>query len=210
MLKNKFVSLREAQKNEDGLTIAEIIVAVTIILVTLVSMGLALGNVFEAQSVTESRNRAVAIAQDRISQAQLVSFPEVGFPVEYLSMDQAAGGLGGVIEYNGEKIKTINVASTAFDVMPYEETVVGKTDLRVFTYVTEVRENSFDGTVSTFDSRDDISPRRVSVVVEWDTVDGTQTIVRSLVRFPNPIECAPVFALSNVNDPNIPEGCIND
>lgn len=206
MLKRTVVSLRGKTSLEQGLGIVEILVAVTIIVIALVSSAFALSNTFEAQSVTESRNRAVAIAQDRIAQAQLVSYREVGFPKALLDVDQTVGGLGGITTYNGETIKTIDVGETAFAVKPYEEIVVGKTDLEVSTYVTSIRPNTFDGTIESFIVTD-LAPRRVTVVVNWTTKDGVQSVVRSLVKYPSPTECAPAYTLQAAAV--IPEGCVN-
>lgn len=204
-LKNKLFAIWDRQHREEGLGITEVLVAVTITVIVLISTALAMTNTFEAQSVTESRNRAVAIAQGHISKAQLVAFPELGFPADSLHSDQMSGGLGGIGEYNGENIVVIDVTDTAFGVDPYEEVVVGKTDLRVSTYVTHVRPNTFDGSDVRMNQAMDIKPRRVSVIVEWDTKDGTQSVVRSIIRYPTPLECAPPFAVSN--PANIPAGC---
>lgn len=206
MLRKFIAYLRETRHREEGLGITEVIVTVAIIIVATLGTGLALGNTFEAQALTESRNRAVAIAQDRIAQAQLVSYKEIGFPLALLNQDQVSGGLGGAVEYNGEKIKTINIDETAFKVLPYEEVVVGKTDLSVSTYVTVVRPNTFDGTVETF-AVSDLAPRRITVVVKWETARGTQSVVRSIVKYPNPNECAPNYTVKNTT--NMPEGCVN-
>lgn len=198
---------RGKETREEGIGITEIVVAVVIIIFALLGSGLAIGNAFEAQATNESRNKAVAIAQDRISQAQLVSFTDIGFPQGKAESDQMAGGLGGIVEYNGEAMVILDVEELAFNVPPYEEVTVGKTNLDVSTYVTKIRENSFDGTISTF-SAGDLSPRRVTIVVQWESQTGTQNVVRSLVRYPNPVECAPLYAVSNLS--NAPEGCTNE
>lgn len=195
---------RKKSNNELGMTVADVMTAAVLLITAILFTIGSLGTTFDAQSMTESRNRAIGIAQDRIAKAQLVNFRELGFPQSEIDKPKIAGGLDGLTEYNGETLKAINT-ETAFEVKPYEEAVVGKHDLKVTTYVTQVRMNTFDGSESPFIQYQDISPTRVTVVVEWDTAEGTHNVIRSLVRYPSPTECAPLHALSN--RVNLPEGC---
>lgn len=200
----RFVVRQKREMRELGLTVAEIIVTAVIIVSTLLFSAGAFGNVFDAQTTTETRNRAVAIAQDRIAKTQTTPFRELGFNSSQMLADRIAGGLGGITEYNGEKIRQLNL-NESLDVEPYEEAVVGKTNLTVSTYITKVQPNTFDGTSRVFIPTADIAPTRVSVVVQWNDETGTQKVVRSIIRYPATNECAPLHALKGTA--NIPEGC---
>ena len=202
----KFAGRHKREMREFGMTVAEVIVAAVIIISTLLFSAGAFNNVFDAQTTTETRNRAVAIAQDRIAKTQMTHFRDLGFNSSQMSTDRIAGGLGGITEYNGEKIRTlITNPNTSLDVNPYEEEVVGKTNLTVTTYITKVQPNTFDGTSKVFIPTLDIAPARVSVIVEWNDKTGTQKVVRSIIRYPSTNECAPVHSLTNTTA--TPEGC---
>lgn len=207
MLKNKSASLLRGYK-EEGFSLVEVLVSAAIILMILTFAAVSSGTIFETQSSNEARNRAVGVAQDRISRAQLVDFIDLGFPVEHRDLNQADGGYNGATSYNDESLVFIPSGSPALGMMPYEETRVGQYDLRVNTYVTTVKSNSFDSTVGSFSSPEDLSPKRITVVVQWDEKEGTQTVVRSVVRSPSPSECAPRHALTDPNDVNAPAGCL--
>lgn len=217
MIKNRLAVLRRS-KNEEGFSIAEALVAAVVILVVLTATALGTGAIFETQTMNESRNRAVAIAQDRIARAQIATFREIGYPASYEDLSKVEGGLGGVTEYNGEEIRFFDDTNgaggiidlmLAFDVMPYERTFIGETELDVNTYVTSIPQNRFDGAPGSFRTSDDLAPARVTVVVQWDTKEGTQSVVRSLVRYPAIDECAPKYTLDDPSDANIPGGCKN-
>lgn len=202
--------IREALRgnSEAGMTLVEVLVAVTVILTVAVTASLALGKTFQAQSTTEARNRAVGLSQDRLAKGQLIHFADLMFDKKYATANQLEGGLGGLSEYNNEPILFSSISGVSnLPLIPYEEATVGQNDFRVYTYITKVPENNFDGAPGSFSSREDISPRRITVVVEWDSSAGTQSVVRSVVRYPAPSECAPLSALVKADSPNIPEGC---
>lgn len=200
----RFAGRQKRGMRELGLTVAEIIVTAVIIVSTLLFTAGGLATIFDAQSTTETRNRAVAIAQDRIAKTQTTPFRELGFNSSQMLTDRIAGGLGGITEYNGEKIRQLNL-NESLGVEPYEEAVVGKTNLTVSTYITKVQPNTFDGTSRVFIPTTDIAPARVSVVVQWNDTSGSQKVVRSVIRYPSTSECAPLHALKGST--NIPEGC---
>lgn len=200
----KFAVRQKREVRELGMTVAEIIVAAVIIVSTLLFSAGAFSNVFDAQSTTETRNRAVAIAQDRIAKTQTAHFRELGFNSAQMTADRIAGGLGGITEYNGEKIRQLTI-NESLKIDPYEEAVVGKTNLSVSTYITKVQPNTFDGTSQVFIPGFDIAPARVSVVVEWNDNTGAQKVVRSIIRYPSASECAPVHAIKGTT--TIPDGC---
>lgn len=200
----KFAGRHKSEMREFGMTVAEVIVSAVIIISTLLFSAGAFNNVFDAQTTTETRNRAVAIAQDRIAKTQMTHFRDLGFDNSQMITDRIAGGLGGITEYNGEKIRTL-ANNDSLAVEPYEEAVVGKTNLTVTTYITKVQPNTFDGTSKVFLPTLDIAPARVSVIVEWNDETGTQKVVRSIIRYPATSECAPIHALTNTTA--TPEGC---
>ncbi len=203
----KFLHNRKNDR-DSGIGIVEVLVAVTIIVVSLLGSALAIGNALEAQSTTEARNRAVTEAQDRVSQTQLIPFYALGVTNDQLIADQASGGLGGSTEYNGETIVVFPDAK--LPVEPYAEEAIGKNSLRIFTYVTTVRENTFDGTIQPFVGGKDLAPKRVTVVVQWDSARGNEEVVRSWVKYPTATECAPLAAIKNhISIQYAPEGCKN-
>lgn len=208
MWRNKGVSLLRRHK-EDGFSLIEVLVSAAIILLILTFAATSSSTIFETQASNESRNRAVAIAQDRISRAQLAEFTEVGFPQEYLDKPQTDGGFSQLSRYNDESIIFLPDGAPSLGILPYEEVKVGQYSLRISTYVTQVKPNSFDGTVGSFESPDDLPPRRVTVVVNWDEKgQETQSIVRSMVRYAPPAECAPLHTLNDPSDLNAPQGCL--
>lgn len=207
MLRQVTKFLHEKKRYRDsGIGIVEVLVAVTIIVISLLGSALAMGNALEAQSTTEARNRAVAISSDRISQTQLMPFYALGVTPAQLDAHQAAGGLGGVDQYNGENV--VVFADAKLPVEPYAEANIGKNNLRIFTYVTKVRTNTFDGTTDTFTVGNDLVPKRITVIVQWDSARGNEEVVRSWIKYPTATECAPLAALKG--DTSIqfaPEGC---
>lgn len=200
--------MRRHRDGEDGFTLVEVLVSAVIILMILTFTAVGSSTVFDTQASNEARNRAVGIAQDRIARSQLVDFVDVGFPQEYHYMSQAEGGYGNLSNYNDETLVVLPRGSTALGFFPYEETRVGQYEMRVNTYVTQIKANSFDGTVGSFTPTEDLPPRRVTVVVQWDEKEETQTVVRSVVRYPSPSECAPLHTLNDPNDPLAPIGCL--
>lgn len=199
--------VREMRKSEDGLTIAEILVAFSIIIGVLLSTAMVMGYAFTSQSTGEARDRAVQIARDRIEQTRQISYSDMAVTYEQSQKATLDNGLGSDTSYNGEDIVILPDGYTSnLGFSPYEEVSVGQYDFRVWTYITKVKANTFDGTLPHLNSTE-ILPKRITVVVQWSTPDGDQDVVQSWVRTPYINECIPTVALTAAASAAPPIGC---
>jgi hypothetical protein len=207
MLKKILRRVNETRKSEDGLTIAEVLVAFTIIVGVLLSTAIVMGYAFTSQVTGEGRNRAVQVARDNIEVARQVSFTDMAVTYDQSQRSVLEDGLGDDRDYNGEPIVILpqGVDST-LSFSPYEEKVVGQYSFRVWSYITQVKDSTFDGTAPILDATE-IHPKRITVVVRWDSPDGEQEVVQSWVRNPSINECIPTYALRPSSAQYAPVGC---
>lgn len=199
--------VKETRTSEDGLTIAEIIVAFAIIVGVLLSSAMLMGYSFTTQSASEGRDKAVQIARDIIEESRQVPWGEFGVEFDKKNADVFSGGVGGDFDYNGEEIFFLpDGIDSSLTYNPYQETFLGEHVYTVRTYITNVNPASFDGTLP-FQNTNETEPRRITVVVSWVTPEGPQEVVQTWVRAPLAAECIPNHALNTSAVTAKPAGC---
>lgn len=207
MLKKILNRIRDTRKSEDGLTIAEVLVAFSIIVGVLLSTAIVMGYAFTSQVTGEGRNRAVQTARDNIEIARQVSFSDMAVTYEQSNRSVLEDGLGDTRSYNGEPIVILPQGyDSSISFSPYEEKLVGQYNFRVWSYITEVQDNTFDQTLPMLDNTE-IRPKRITVIVRWDAPEGEQEVVQSWVRSPGIQDCIPTYALDTTYAQTIPIGC---
>lgn len=207
MLKKILNRIHETRKSEDGLTIAEVLVAFSIIVGVLLSTAIVMGYAFTSQTTGEGRNRAVQVARDNIEIARQVSFSDMAVTYDQANRSVLEDGLGTDRDYHGEPIVILPQGEdSTLSFSPYEEILVGQYNFRVWSYITEVQDNTFDSTVPILDSTE-IRPKRITVVVRWDAPEGEQEVIQSWVRNPSIRECIPTYAVSPSSTQYAPVGC---
>lgn len=199
--------LREVRQREDGLTIAEVLVAFSIIIGVLLATAMVMGYAFTSQSTGEGRDRAVQVARDRIEETRQVSFSDMAVTYDQSRKSTLEEGLGNDHIYNGEQIAILPSGyESTLNFPPYEEVLIGQYNFRVWTYITKVKDVSFDGTFPHLSSTE-IHPKRLTVVVKWDSPDGEQEVVQSWIRTPYINECIPTIAFKPTGSAAPPIGC---
>jgi type II secretory pathway pseudopilin PulG len=201
-VKLKFASLMQKLKNmrnEDGISLIEVMVSFIIIVGVLVATALAMASAFNSQATSEGRDRAVQLARSVVEQSRQVPYPNLGFSLYNQNLSLAQGGLSGQTTYNNENIVIIPDANVLpqQNFPPYHEEVIGQTVYKVFTYITQVKANSsFDQTAGKINANAP-APKRTTVIVRWDTTAGTQEVAQTWVRNPTIAECIPTSLVSN-------------
>lgn len=206
----KFASVMQKLKNtrnEDGISLIEVMVSFIIIIGVLVATALAMTSAFNSQATSEGRDRAVQLSRSIIEQSRQVGYGNLGFSQYNVDLSLAEGGLSGQTLYNDEKIVTIpdTMVLPQQNFPPYHEEVIGQTVYKVFTYITEVKaDSSFDQTGGKINANAP-APKRTTVIVRWDTTAGSQEVAQTWVRNPTIAECIPTSLVSN--PAQTPEEC---
>lgn len=206
----KFASLMQKLKNmrnEDGISLIEVMVSFILIIGVLLATALAMTSAFSSQATGEGRDRAVQIARSVVEQSRQVGFGNLGISADSQSLSLAEGGLSGQAVYNNENIVIIpdSMVLPQQNFPPYHEEVVGQTVYKIFTYITDVKAAStFDQTGGKINANAP-APKRTTVIVHWDTTEGTQEVAQTWVRTPTIAECIPTSLVSNPTQ--TPEEC---
>lgn len=206
----KFASLMQKLKNmrnEDGVSLIEVMVSFIIIIGVLVATALAMTSAFNSQATSEGRDRAVNLARSIIEQSRQVGYGNLGVSQYNVDLSLAEGGLSGQTLYNDEKIAIIpdTMVLPQQNFPPYHEEVSGQTVYKVFTYITEVKaDSSFDQTGGKINANAP-APKRTTVIIKWDTTAGSQEVAQTWVRNPTIAECIPTSLVSNPTQ--TPEEC---
>jgi type II secretory pathway pseudopilin PulG len=201
-VKLKFASLMQKLKNmrnEDGVSLIEVMVSFIMIVGILTATALAMTSAFNSQATSEGRDRAVQLARSVVEQSRQVGFGNLGFSQYNQNLSLAEGGLSGQTVYNNENIVIIpdSMVLPQQNFPPYHEEVIGQTVYKVFTYITQVKAaSSFDQTGGKI-SANAPAPKRTTVIVRWDTTAGSQEVAQTWVRTPTIAECIPTSLVSN-------------
>lgn len=203
-VKLKFASLMQKLKNmrnEDGVSLIEVMVSFIIIIGVLVATALAMTSAFNSQATGEGRDKAVQLARSLVEQSRQVGYGNLGFSQYNQSLSLAEGGLSGQTVYNNENIVIIpdSMVLPQQNFPPYHEEVIGQTVYKVFTYITQVKAaSSFDQTGGKINANAP-APKRTTIIVRWDTTGGSQEVAQTWVRTPTIAECIPTSIVSNAS-----------
>lgn len=210
-MKNFRTRLQQSRNAEDGLTLIELMVSIVIIVTVLLASAFALNAAFKAQTVSETKSRAVQIAREQSEKAKQRSFVDtrVIAPVEY-----RPGEVEVPKTYKGELmiIRTADRINDNGDLenLGFVHRVTQEqngTKFTILTYVTRVTSTSFDGAganvqLETKDMRLNSNTstltkvagpvvKRITVVVQWDVDGQVNSTATSVIRAPHPTECIP-------------------
>lgn len=206
----KFASVMQKLKNmrnEDGVSLIEVMVSFILIIGVLLATALAMTSAFSSQATGEGRDRAVQLARHVVEQSRQVGFGNLGVSQDNQNLSLAEGGLSGQTVYNNEKIVVIpdSMVLPQQNFPPYHEEVVGQTVYRIFTYITQVKSaTTFDQTAGKINANAP-APKRTTVIINWDTTAGPQEVAQTWVRNPTIAECIPTSLVSNPTQ--TPEEC---
>jgi prepilin-type N-terminal cleavage/methylation domain-containing protein len=221
-MKNFKTCLKRTQQAEDGLTLIELMVSIVIIVTVLLASAFALNAAFKAQTVSETKSRAVEIAREQSEKAKQRSYIETRLVV---AADPRPGEVVPPDVYKGEKMitKTADRINDNGDLdnIGFVHRITQEqngTKFTILTYVTQVTSPSFDSAGDNIQlSKKDMAlnsntpnvlttvaapiVKRITVVVEW-TVDGqVNSTSTSVVRAPHPTECIPPRVEANGGAP---------
>lgn len=194
-----FMQKLKNMRNEDGVSLIEVMVSFILIIGVLLATALAMTSAFNSQATGEGRDKGVQLARHVIEQSRQVGFGNLGVSDYNQNLSLAEGGLSGQTVYNDEKIVVIpdSMVLPQQNFPPYHEAVVGQTVYKVFTYITQVKAAStFDQTGGKINANAP-APKRTTVIVHWDTAAGTQEVAQTWVRNPTIAECIPTSLVSN-------------
>lgn len=155
------------------MTLIEMMAALTVVMIVLVSLVAALINSEKAQQISEGTDRATQIAQARIERIRQLDWANIGFytntlgspPAEYATY--APAGETRIILGPTDPNTGLNV------IQPYYVDNSLKNPLKVYTYITWGRDTSL-GLPTTATGGGTYSFKRVKVVVDWTPPGGTQ------------------------------------
>jgi type II secretory pathway pseudopilin PulG len=211
---NKKYFKRRSQ--EDGITLAEVMVAIVVIAILLVASASAFATAISASVLSQTRNQAIQISQDIISVAKQAPFSKLGLVLPQGSdtpPSQCSETWTG--KYNGINIIT---QTTKYPGLVYCQTVeIPDTGLvyAAYTYITPITYSNTDNfdapsaTAGNYGSK--WVPRRVTVKVVWfDNIknDGSvtyQSVTQSYIRTPTISDCIPTDNYSTGSP--TPPGC---
>lgn len=169
-------------QGDDGLTIVELLIALTIVMITFAALASTIFATFAGIRSNESRVRATAIANEAIEEMAVM-------PWEVLGLHRSDADLmpkyGSVPLADGEEYESEPLAlfDDATDVPPHEETVTTEVDGLSYSIERWVTFVAQDGTLFD-DGTSDL--KRMGVIVSWD-VSGTERSVRvEGLRGPDP------------------------
>ena len=194
-------------RNEDGISLIEVMVSFILIIGVLLATALAMTSAFTSQATGEGRDKAVQLARHVVEQSRQVGFGNLGISQDSQNLSLAEGGLSGQTVYNNENIVIIpdTMVLPQQNFPPYHEEVVGQTVYKIFTYITQVKAGStFDQTAGKINANAP-APKRTTVIIYWDTQAGTQEVAQTWVRTPTIAECIPTSLVSNPS--NTPQEC---
>lgn len=196
--------LSKSRDNEEGMSLVELMVAIVIIVSTLLASAYALNSAFQAQSVGETKSRAIEISREQSEKARQRSWvetqvirPDAYYPGEVVIPTT----------YKSEQMiltKTPRIANSDDlqdnGLIYLQQRELNGTRFTIETYVTRVTNASFDSaggniqlTNTTINGVMTAAPvvKRVTIVVSWDVGNGVQKVSTSSVMAPDPAFCIP-------------------
>jgi hypothetical protein len=196
-------------RNDDGLSLAEMVVAIAVMMVVLVSAGAAFMRMGEAQRSAEAADRATQMIQDKLEVIRKQSYTKVGCylddkstvpPFGLLCLDDKDPVSGEVVVRLGPVRLADESAGEA--PLPREVVRIGENEYTVNTRVTfaarpghpEDKDVSvgYPGTV--YPTTQDEAPylaKRVTVSASWKLGTKTRTVSREWLRSPTSMEVVP-------------------
>lgn len=157
------------------MTLIEMMAALTVVMIVLVSLVAALINSEKAQQISEGTDRATQIAQSRIERIRQMNWADIGFytdtygtpPAEYTTY--APAGETRVCLGSTDPNEGLNV------IQPFYEDTSLKNRMKVYTYITWGRDSTLGRNATpTGCPNSTYSFKRVKVVVDWTPPGGTQ------------------------------------
>lgn len=203
------------RKNEEGVSLVEVMVASTIILILLIASAQAFSTAFATAVVAGNRNQAVQFAQQVVSIVKQAPFEQVALvdPADREDDLPSQCETPYTGEYNG--IPEIEVpAEDEYPGLVYCQVhEISGTDqvYVVYTHITPVTSTDFDNTTLPVTTNGtNYVPRRVTITVTWFNeinLDGSvnyESLTMSYIRTPTMAECIPP---GTTTAPGIPPGC---
>lgn len=163
---------RDKSRQEDGLSLVELLVAMSIIVIIMTSTALVMTRTLGFQQETESTDKAVQVSRDYVERTKQANYNTLGFH----TADPGFRAKGP----NGENTVVIPDNKTTSGLVPLEKKVVGGIEYTIRIDIT------------TTDPAYNFAPKRVTVEVTWaqDNAKPGSTKI-SVVRAPNASEQIP-------------------
>lgn len=123
-------------KNEDGMTLVEVIVSVVLIVLLLTASTLGFAQIKQAQNVSSLRSQAHMKNFQDLAQDKQIPFDKISMSSSLKTKSPSDGGIGNVTTYQGEQIVFNVYYSDA--VLPFEQDVsVNNGSYKAHKYVTK-------------------------------------------------------------------------
>lgn len=170
---------RDRLRNEDGMSLVEILVSIVIITIVLGGTAQIMIDTFSIQQNTESQSKSVQLARDYMERSKQASFNELGF-YETDEGFRATTNIKNPQTGNNEKTFIIPIEQKRSTMIPTDTRTVGG-------IVYDIRVD-----ITTDNLSDKYAPKRVTVDVSWlDANKKTQHTIMSIVRTPSASEQIP-------------------
>jgi len=198
------------RKDESGVSLVEVIIAASIILILLVATAQAFSSAFATSVLAGNRNQAIQFAQEVASIARQAPFDQVGLVPPATRPEPLPSQCGvaytGTFEGQPEITQTTEYPGLVYcqirEITGTDQVFV------IYTHITQIPTSGFDNSSLTVDTTSTAYvPRRVTVTVSWfnkinlDASAQFDELTMSYVRTPSMAECIPPGIATNTNNP---------
>lgn len=203
MLKIIYQRLRNRSREEDGMSLVEVIIAALILVLVLVFTAVGVTSAFGISSKTENRGKAIQMINEQIAVAKQASYAQLGLTTP-ASGDDVSGCAPFATTFNNEQQVIVPNKYPGLDYCSKKQySNVGIT-FYIETDVTYIQDGSYDSAsepVTTTNTG--FVPKRVTVTVRWsESADENGNAVQSStkmswVRTPSIMDCIPMGLNTN-------------
>lgn len=210
-----FLSKLVKHKEEQGLSLPEIMISAVIIVILLVASATAFSNAITVTSGSASRVQASQIAQSVLAVAEQAPYKKIAVtkPNSTYPVPGECSSTPWRDTYNGVTVITQTTPYTGLEFCQVYPMTGTPGNYTTAVYVTAVNAGNYDGQSNSTGTYQKFSPKRITVVVTWtDSLRPGQsaekiTLTESIIKTPTVGDCIPPIISSTTSSTSQPPTC---